>query len=437
MNKRIASRLVILITVSIILGFSLSIIVLPSNKANAFTHSKALALSAQATVGVQITPNSQDPTVVALQKEQLELQISNAQYTWQNLFWNNVSPFLVFLLALLGGFRWLRDRHDEQRRLLDDRHIEREKKSEQDFQAIIGDLSSEDMLKRTSAVILLRTFLRPGHEQFCSQIFDLTIANLSFRNSLDSNGSDPKRLLKQGLVTLFQESFHRARDWLEKQDGSFNSQMLDAAGIHLNGVNLSGADFRRVWMPGSYLEAALLKSADLSMANLSEATLTKADLSAATLREANLAKADLTGAILEGTELSKVVLDAASLTKTNLRNAHLKQAVLIRANLTRAILRGADLTNAVLDDANLSHADLTGANLTNTSFTGSAKLRAAILARAVLIGADFTNADLTGADLSNTNPKAARSFAGAKMQGVIGLDQEMQDACVQQGATFS
>ena len=69
--------------------------------------------------------------------------------------------------GLIGLSRWLGDRRDE-----------REKRAEERFQSAVTGLGNEKEGARIGAAILLRTFLRPGYEQFYIQTFDLAVANL-------------------------------------------------------------------------------------------------------------------------------------------------------------------------------------------------------------------------------------------------------------------
>jgi hypothetical protein len=74
---------------------------------------------------------------------------------------------VIVIGALVGLWRWRRDQHTE-----------REKRAEERFQAAVTGLGDEKEGARIGAAILLRTFLRPGYEQFYTQAFDLAVANL-------------------------------------------------------------------------------------------------------------------------------------------------------------------------------------------------------------------------------------------------------------------
>lgn len=358
----------------------------------------------QATVS---PPAPTDPTVTALQKAQLAQQLEKLQHD-NDWLWNSspalLSTLAVITAALIGIFRWLRERRDEQTRILEDREDEREKRSEQRFQTVANDLSDEDLATRIGAAIMLRTFLRPGYEQFYGQVFDLAVAHLRLHRRIEPHMSvtEPHLLLTQALITVFKESFPHARDRLHH-----SPHLL--TGIQLGRADLAGADLKQAWIPEAYLVEADLSSAELEEANLARANLTRAILNTATLTNANLIGAILHSASLEWTELPHAILDGATLTKANLTKANLTRAVLLEgANLDEANLTGANLTEAHLAEANLS-----GVNLTETNLSG---------------------ADLTGAKLSGANPEAAKSLTGTKMYGVVGLTKEQCDACKSKGA---
>jgi hypothetical protein len=69
-------------------------------------------------------------------------------------------------------------RDEEQKRWLEDRQAEREKRTEERFQSVVEGLGSTIQATQVGAAITLRTFLRPGYEEFYSQVFDLAVANI-------------------------------------------------------------------------------------------------------------------------------------------------------------------------------------------------------------------------------------------------------------------
>ena len=156
-------------------------------------------LAGLVTATVQATPTV-DATVTELNKEKLAQEVQQLKSQNEPTFFDwlrgNVSILLLGLGALAGFLRWLADRRDaqnkeledrkaererrdeEQQRWLKDQETEREKRAEERFQSAVEGLGSEREEARIGAAILLRTFLRPGYEQFYIQTFDLAVANL-------------------------------------------------------------------------------------------------------------------------------------------------------------------------------------------------------------------------------------------------------------------
>ncbi|MEH2245843.1 pentapeptide repeat-containing protein [Nostoc sp.] len=160
-----------------------------------------------------------------------------------------------------------------------------------------------------------------------------------------------------------------------------------------------------------------IRGADLLKANLQQADLRGADLSGADLREADLSEADLNGAklvrsILYETKLLKASLCGANLcwanlNRANLSGANMRSANLFGASLRIANLQGANLYKANLQQATLKVANLSGAKLFLANLQG-AKLGKANLHMTGLIGANLSGANLNGANLSGANLNAAK-----------------------------
>jgi uncharacterized protein YjbI with pentapeptide repeats len=290
-------------------------------------------LATPATVTSQATA-TEDATVTALNKEQLAQTVAQQQHTWDNWLWSNaatilssfLSTLVIVIGALFGLWRWRRDQHTE-----------REKRAEERFQAAVTGLGEEKEGARIGAAILLRTFLRPGYEQFYTQTFDLVVANL--RLPRDS-------ILNQALIQLFLEGFPLVRDELKKRKGNqFHVQSLSASNIQIDKAFLWRADLEQVYMP---------------WASMQEVTLTEANLRAAQLWEVNLSKADLYATCLSDVDLGGSKLTEAFLKKVDFSGARLSAVNFSKANLTEANLSGADLWKA-----NFGGADLGGANLSN------------------------------------------------------------------------
>ncbi len=289
----------------------------PVSAVGAYEGTSGLATSIMGTA--QTTP-TEDATVSALNKEKLEQEVQQLKNQNETDFlgWlrTNASILLSTLIIVIGGliglFRWFGDRQDE-----------REKRAEERFQSAVAGLGGEKEGARIGAAILLRTFLRPGYEQFYIQTFDLAVASLC-PTETPHPPEDPKTplpltILRQALIVVFKEAFPFARS---RNKGS--PQSLDASYIQLDSAYLRRADLNQVWMPD-----ASLRGADLSEADLSGAKLWRVDLTGANLREANLREADLTGAIIEGTLLIDTNLRRTKgLTKEQLEACKAKGALI-------------------------------------------------------------------------------------------------------------
>src|SRR5579884_4149381 len=336
------------------------------------TSGLATPVTVHATPTVDVTA-----TMTALQEDKLRLEIQQLKNQnepdlpgWLR---TNAAILLSTLVVVIGGliglFRWLADRRSE-----------REKRVEERFQSAVTGLVDKKEEVRIGAAILLRTFLRPGYEQFYTQTFDLAVAHLRLPRtphpSADPTTPLPLTTLSQALTLVFKEAFPLARQrrkerllqrisrallWLLqlvpaslRLRGSSRARMqiekwfvlqsLDASKIQLDHAYLVEADLKQAWMVGASLRKASLSKADLSGASLNSTNLSKADLSGANLREATLFQADL----------SKVDLSKADLSGANLSHAELRAASLIEADLREAYLSGANLEAArYLEDTNL------------------------------------------------------------------------------------
>jgi hypothetical protein len=107
-------------------------------------------------------------------------------------------------------------------------------------------------------------------------------------------------------------------------------QELNADGISLVGVDVSGAflqgiQLRSARLSRSNFSAADVRDSNLSLADLSDADLQSTNFRQSTLRnsdfdDADLTEADLGGADLSGADLSRTILANADLRNTNLAN---------------------------------------------------------------------------------------------------------------------
>ena len=337
----------------------------PVSVAGAYERASGLATPVTGTV--QATP-TQDATVTALNKEKLEQEIQQLKnQNAPDLFgWlrTNAAVLLSTLVVVIGGliglFRWLGDRRDE-----------REKRAEERFQAVVEGLGSERNEAKIGAAITLRTFLRPGYEQFYRQTFELAVAYLrpvdrlypfppqdielpmfqQFAQEVVRPHPFPPQdiespsSLNQALTAVFKDSFRLVRNKLrEEKEPPFNSEMLDARGVRLDRGYFYHADLEHAWLPQASIIEAFLYAANLGSAQLGSAYLRNADL-----RGANLQGADLSGARLEHAKL-EVAQDPNGDNRrvTNLTGTIFRKAILVGVDLTEANLHEADLHEAVL-----------------------------------------------------------------------------------------
>jgi len=374
------------------------------------------------TVMVQATL-TEDAMVMAHFNEMLEQEIQQlkAQNEPDFLGWlqANASILLSTLAVVIGGLfglgRWLADRRNE-----------REKRVEELFQAAVTRLGDEKEGTRIGAVILLRTFLRPGYERYYTQVFDLVVANLRLPRTPQEDLAAPllPTALSHALIVAFVEAFPLAREKKKKTpNGNFLlmrawnslrhflsmsiSQKKNATQDQTTpGANHPYKDYKVVRSAQRALVTIPLKeiqslsardirldngylwNADLKQVWMAEAFLRKTDLMRADLRNANLYGADLSGAYLWETDLS--------------------EAVLWRAKLCKADLNGTILSKAILLEANLSGASLHQVNL--------------------------LEANLREANLSGTILEDALCLEGADLRGVTGLTREQLEACKAKGA---
>ena len=310
---------------------------LPVSAAGAYE--KASGLATPVTGTVQATP-TEDATVTALNKEKLEQevqQLKNQMQNQSNWFFSNstalIAALSAIIVALFGISQWAVNRRDERRKEitvqnkeLEDRKAEREKRAEERFQSVVEGLGSTSTGTQVGAAIMLRTFLRPGYEQFYTQTFDLAVANLRLRGTsepaADPNIPLPLTTLSQALIVVFKEAFPLARS---QNKGS--SESLDATDVQLDKAYLKGADLKGAWMPLASLRQVNLSRADLEGANLNEANLSRADLSHATLLGAKLNGAKLNEATLKGATLKGATLKGATLKGATLKGANLQDAL--------------------------------------------------------------------------------------------------------------
>jgi len=158
--------------------------------------------------------------------------------------------------------------------------------------------------------------------------------------------------------------------------------------LRFQGINLAGADLRKLDFRNINFKYACLAKCNLSHTNLTHCCLERTDLSYANMECAqlvsvrglcanmeganlqgcnfedptgsrtNLEGVNLKGACLEGSNMAGVNLRVANLKDANMKNCVLRAAVLAGADLERCNLSGSDLQEANLRGANLKDAEL-------------------------------------------------------------------------------
>ncbi|XP_058442983.1 BTB/POZ domain-containing protein KCTD9 [Malaya genurostris] len=163
------------------------------------------------------------------------------------------------------------------------------------------------------------------------------------------------------------------------------SQMTE---LRFQGVNLAGADLRKLDLRHINFKYACLQRCNLSLANLNYCCLERADLSFANLEGAQLLSVKGLCANMEGANLQGCNFEDPSGVRSNLEGVNLKGACLENSNMAGVNLRVANLRNANLKNCNLRAAVLAGADLERCNLSGSD------LQEANLRGANFKDAQL-------------------------------------------
>jgi uncharacterized protein YjbI with pentapeptide repeats len=190
-----------------------------------------------------------------------------------------------------------------------------------------------------------------------------------------------------------EQSYHL----LQKRNG-LDLRGADLRKVDLHDLPLKGVDLYNAHLEGTDLREVHLERANLSAAYLHDAFLYNAHLEDAYLSEAQLNGADLRAAYLEGADLSEACLESADLSEAHLERTNLKGASLERTNLRAAHLEGTDLSGAHLEGSNLSGAFFTSVtNLKGVHF-GNEKSGFVLLA-----GVRWSDVDLSVVDWSQMN----------------------------------
>lgn len=171
---------------------------------------------------------------------------------------------------------------------------------------------------------MLRTFLRPGYEQFYNQAFDLAVAHLRLSKADPNSPDKSPNSLSLALIFVLKESFPLARDRLTNLMSEFDPKLLDATEIQLDRAYLSQTDLKKIRM-----RSASLRGTYFWKVHLDEAYLKHSHLESAFLREAHLEKADLGDTYLAGADLRRAYLQGASLEGAHLEETDLQVCGLV------------------------------------------------------------------------------------------------------------
>ncbi len=326
-----------------------------------------------------------DPTIQALEKEKLQHEVEQLQKINNPSFWDWISKLGPVggagIIAVFGVYQYFANRREERIR-----------RAEERFQKVVEGLGSQSEAIKTGSAVTLRTFLRPGYEEFFAQVFNLAVGGLRYEvTSAGTAPGLPPSPLKQMLVAVLKEAFPLARE--QRRRGK--PDLLDATGICLFDTYLAEIDLNKVWMPDSDLQHAVLRDAQLMEARFVRACFQHASLDRAKMLRSDMRTANFDDIHAHYTNFSKCKLELATFIKALLSNAIFIEAHLDEANFTDAVVIDADFTNADLFKTILHNAEMKGAN-----------------------------------------PERALRLDGAKMKGVTGLSEEQVAACIAKGASF-
>ena len=172
------------------------------------------------------------------------------------------------------------------------------------------------------------------------------------------------------LATHESGGMHGPVEWSDERQ-------REREGLDLRGADLSAVDLAS--LPLARLRGGLTED------EWRNAQAHQVEAAALHLEAADISGAHLEGAILEGAHLEETRLRDAYMERANLRFAHLEGASLANASLEHAALLGATLDGAILNGAHLEFAEL-----------GNVSLAGAELFAAHLEGARLSNARMAG-----------------------------------------
>ena len=341
-------------------------------------HWKPLVISGAILIAVALFVNLITNTLPWVEQEQ-----EGPRWTpWGEVISKIVTPFLAFIITLLGLYRIFKQFQIQVNQVKDQAENSRKQIAAEQFKNAIDHLGDEKHAIVLGGVHALHNLARNYPKEYSQQVFEVLCSFVreettkpeyqrKVLEAIDSYDKKQAALQASSLPTQTNQTVQGASliviqtivDKLFRDEKSREFyQMYD--------INLSGAFLRGV----NFYYAHLQKKAglsDLEKADLQGVVLACANLQGAWLHCTNLRGANLGGANLQKAWLSCANLQGAKLMgETNLQEAFLKQTKLQGARLLGTDLRETDLEDAKFQGASFRHVRLQKNVLLGTDFRG-------------------------------------------------------------------
>lgn len=213
------------------------------------------------------------------------------------------------------------------------------------------------------------------------------------------------------------------------QDGEkYNLNGGYLRGIYLEGVNLSGWEFKATDLTEANFINVICKECDFSEAKLTRAIFRDSKLRGACFEKATIDEADfklvpLKGAIFDkcqgkGVKFQGAKFEGASFEETKIVNSHFQGAKGEKVVFTNSILYGSDFNTAILKGADFSYADLSGVRLNSVTAMG-ANYTGATLRGVHVVSADFADATFERVTVSSIKNFKSANFRGTDWNGAV------------------